>query len=490
MKSIRNALRLSFIERYFLIFLALLSSILLARLLTPTEIGIYSVTAALVGIAQVIREFGVGTYLIQESDLSQAKLDTALGISCISGSLIFVGVFASASLIGSFYGDIRVDESLRVIALNFLILPICSIAMTMLRRAMRFDQLLVANLLGGVAGFVVTISLALIDHGPESLAWGSVTCNLVTAGISWKALENTDRPKRLRLSEWRTLVTYGKQTTLAGVVVSASMDINDLVLGKVLGFSPVAILSRAMGLMNLFQRDLMGAARNVAFPAFAQAFREGKPLEPMFVSSFAMVTGMGWPFYGFLALYPLESLRLLAGPQWDAAQPIVVIFSAAGAIVTTVTFVQVFILSMGRVDLASKADITVSLLKLTVGIVAALIFESIVAVAYALLASFAIAVPIFFSYKNRCSPNDWSGLLRNAARSMAVTIFCLLIPAFISFGMGLSRKDPLPHWAFALICMLALLMWVVALRVLDHPISRDSFYQKLFNRIGIRYPSR
>src|SRR5436190_3511040 len=105
MTTVRVALGISFVERYALIVLALLLYVLVARLLTPSEIGIYSVTAAVVGIAQVIREFGVGTYLIQEKNLSQERLETALGVSMVSGAAMFVAMMLAAPWVAYFFAD-------------------------------------------------------------------------------------------------------------------------------------------------------------------------------------------------------------------------------------------------------------------------------------------------------------------------------------------------------------------------------------------------
>ena len=184
MSIVRRALLLSVIERYALIALGLVSYVLVARLLTPYEIGIYSVTAALVGVVHVIRDFGVSSYLIQEQDLTAERRDTALGLSLLTGSVLFVAVFAVAPLVASLYGDLRMASILRVVSLNLLLLPFCGIALSLLRREMRFGQLLWVNILAAVVGFVATIGLAAYGFGPESLAWGIVACNAVTAADS------------------------------------------------------------------------------------------------------------------------------------------------------------------------------------------------------------------------------------------------------------------------------------------------------------------
>ncbi|WP_180707757.1 oligosaccharide flippase family protein, partial [Escherichia coli] len=78
-----------------------------------------------------------------------------------------------------------------------------------------------------------------------------------------------------------------------------------------LGFHAVALLSRAQGLMYLFNRDLMSAVRNVALPAFAQAHRDGVDLEQGYLRSASIVTLFGWPFHGLISCYAIEVIDLL-----------------------------------------------------------------------------------------------------------------------------------------------------------------------------------
>ena len=77
---IRKSLFWSFLERYVGIALTFVSFPILARLLTPAEIGIYSVSVAFVTFAHVVRDFGVAHYIIQEKDLSTQRMRAMFGI--------------------------------------------------------------------------------------------------------------------------------------------------------------------------------------------------------------------------------------------------------------------------------------------------------------------------------------------------------------------------------------------------------------------------
>lgn len=124
---------------------------------------------------------------------------------------------------------------------------------------------------------VVSVSLAALGYGYMSLAWASVA-NVVCLML----LVNTARPQEAwitpGLKEWRRIASFGVQTSVAAIVTEIAMNMNDLILGRFLGFQAVALYSRAQGLVYLFHRDMMNAVRKVAFPAFAQAVRENKDL--------------------------------------------------------------------------------------------------------------------------------------------------------------------------------------------------------------------
>lgn len=482
MTTVRRALVISLLEKYALIVLTLISYVLIARLLTPEEIGLYSVSLALIGIAQVIREFGIGNYLVQEKDLTESKIRSAFGVALlIGGSLFLVFVFC-APFLGKFYADDRMTMIVRIISLNFLILPFCSISKSLLHRDMEFGRLLYINLTAAVAGFVVTIGLAWHGFGPQSLAWGAVANNVITGIGAW--LARKERKLLLpSLSEWRAIASFGGQSSVAAVITSVAMDINDLVVGKVLGFAPVAILSRAQGLMNLFHRDLMSAVRNVAYPAFARSHREGKDLESAFNVSVTHVTALAWPFYGFIALFPLEILRLMFGPQWDAAAPLVPVFALAGALAATFSMIPNLILAMGRVDLVMRVEIVVQIFRMVIIVGAVLIIGTLMSAAIAFLVAFAISMPLFFLAKSYCVKNDWGRLLSGLGRSFLVTCGSLLLGIVFVSWHGLLRSEPIDLPLFVMICFVTAYSWIMSVSLMKHPLATESLFQRSAGRL-------
>lgn len=482
--SVRRALVISLVERYLLIVLALASNIILARLLTPDQIGIYSVSLAVIGIAQVLRDFGIGNFLIQAKELSEDHVRTAFGLSLLIGGFLFLLTVFAAPWASAFYSDSRMIATLQITSLNFLILPFCTVSLALLRREMQFQRLLYVTLTAALVGFIVTVSLAVLSFGHNSMAIGALVTNAVTGFGAWLARDSR-RILSPGLAEWRTLLNFGAQTSLANVVTTISMDINDLALGRILGFSPVAMISRAQGLTNMFGREIMGAIRNVALPAFSKAHRNGEYLENKFVSSVSAVTAIAWPFYGFLAIYSLEIVRLMYGPQWDGAAALVPIFAAAGAVLAPSGLINTFLTAIGRNDMVTRAELLFQPLRAVAIVAAAMIYHSLTACAIATLVALVLYTPFIFHVKARCSTSDWCGLMRSLRLSLSVAMLALCLPLGMSIAAGISRTSPTGGIYFASAAILTVVSWIVALHWLRHPISSDPIFVSALQKIPL-----
>ncbi|MDY0747252.1 lipopolysaccharide biosynthesis protein [Paucibacter sp. R3-3] len=478
MSSVRSALLFSFAERYVLIIIGLASNLLIARLLTPAEIGVYSVTLAVMSIAQVLRDFGVASYLIQEKELNDDHIRTALGVTLLIGVGLGLVVFAAAPWVADFYREPRMRNLLWLASLNFLLLPFSTISLALLRRGLAFKPLVAVNFIATLAGAVASVGLSWAGFGPMALVAGTLVVSATTGFAAWCA-RGDRRMLRPSLSHWRSLFKFGAQSSVVGVITSVSMDINDLAVGKLMGFTPVALLSRAQGLMNLFHRDLMGSVRNVAYPAYAKAVREHQAMEPLYVSSVTYVCVVAWPFYGFVSLYALETLRLLFGPQWDAAAPLVPLFCLAGALAAAGSLVGNLMVAMGRMDLLTRMEVFFQPARAVAIVAAAAYWREPWACAAALAVTTLLQLPLIYVVKGRFLPNDWSALCHQLGRSLIVASLALALPGLLLCLHPRELGQPLPAAWFALAIVSCCVSWLFALSLCRHPLAADPVFAKL-----------
>src|SRR5689334_4412686 len=132
--KIRRSIVFSLFERNGSAVIGLIGTLILARLLTPSDFGIYSVSLSVVMIMDVIRDFGVGTYLVQERQLTKSVVQTvftvslALSFAC-AGAILAITVPAAA-----LYGEPRMIHVITLLSLTFLLGPFGTPSTGLLRR--------------------------------------------------------------------------------------------------------------------------------------------------------------------------------------------------------------------------------------------------------------------------------------------------------------------------------------------------------------------
>jgi lipopolysaccharide exporter len=105
MSGFRKALMLSLGQRYTALVLQLVSSVIIARLLSPAEVGIFSISAALIAIAHTMRDFGLGDYIIQEKELNEEKVAGAFTITLMIGVCLALVLLLASPFVATIYRE-------------------------------------------------------------------------------------------------------------------------------------------------------------------------------------------------------------------------------------------------------------------------------------------------------------------------------------------------------------------------------------------------
>jgi O-antigen/teichoic acid export membrane protein len=473
MTAIRNSLLWSLGGRYLTLVLQLVSFFILARLLTPEDIGLYSVAAALIGLTQVLREFGISSYLVQEKELTEARIRSAFTISLLLSVLICLVILGLAGPVSAFYRDSRLEQVVQVLGLSFLLIPFSSTAQAILSREMKFQALFWISTTSSVLSQLAALTMAFYGLGYWSLVWASLLATVISS-IGAAIAARGGFVHRLAVSEWRRIVSFGGQSVLGRIISEISLSFNDLVVGRVLGLAPVGILSRAQGVMNLCHRDFIGAIRSVAFPAFAQAHREGRNAEELHAKFITNVAAFAWPFYGCLALFPLEALNTLFGPQWDAAAPLVPVFCAAGAVAVLWSFISVLLTATGNIGSTLRIELVIQPIRIALLLAIALLWPVLPAFAWALLAIYCLQNLVAYGFKQRVLPTPFGELGKALLPSIFLSLLSLL-PALL-FKILLGSQLIAVHNSlgiFSLAVGITALGWFGALFGLRHPLLQD-----------------
>ena len=152
----RKSLAYSFLDRYASLVIGIVSSMLIARLLTPTEIGVFSVTMVLLMFVSTVRDMGAGQYLIQEKNLTTERIRAVWTVQLGLGFALAIIVLLASHPVAVFYREPRMRDIMLVVALNYAVNPFGSLTYAWLMREMRFESIALMRFSSTVGGALVS----------------------------------------------------------------------------------------------------------------------------------------------------------------------------------------------------------------------------------------------------------------------------------------------------------------------------------------------
>lgn len=358
--SIRKSLMLSFLDRYSGLAITVVSSMVIARLLTPAEVGVFSVTMVLLAFVSTVRDMGAGQYMLQEKDLTveriravwTVQLGLGLGLACL--------VLLASYPVAVFYNEPRMRNIMLVVALNYVVGPFGSLTHAWLMREMQFQSSVLIRFSGGLIGALVATWLAWKNYGPISLAIGSLTTTAVGAIMSVYF-----RPKFFPwlpgFGEIQRVLVFGSQVTASSIVNTFSASAPELLLGKLQSLTATGLYSRSNGLVQMFHRLFVDAVGAVCLPWFSKIAREGGGFAPPFLKATAYITAFGWSFCLAVICLAHPVIRVLYGDQWDQSVDLARLLAVAIAFSVPATLCQAALLPSGAVTMVARLTVVTAL---------------------------------------------------------------------------------------------------------------------------------
>ncbi len=480
MTSVRKALALSFASKYSSLAIHTVAIMVLARLLTPAEIGVYSVGAAVVALAHVLRDFGVGNYLIQEKEMTQDRIRTAFGVALVIAWAMAAGLFALSGPAAAFYDEPGLRELLVVLSATFLVIPFGSPILALLRRDMAFGRLYVIDIASALAHATTAVTLASLGFSFMSLAWASLAGAVMTAVVA-----AFYRPRIARalpsFKEWRRVVRFGSISSATSMISQLGVNAIDLIIGRMLGFAAVGYYSRAQGLIFVFHRDILSAITSVTLPAFAIEHRENRNLKASYLKGVGFVTLFAWPFYGFLGLMAYPVVRILFGSQWDAAVPLVQILCVAVAIGASWNLISQMLVACGQVHRNLKSELIIQPSRIFMIVLAAPF--GLEAVAGSQIIVYLIGMLVYYRHLFQVTDASVGEVLAATLPSLGVTLWSLVTPLLVFL---LMEVGPDTVWLpFGVALFGSALGWIVGLMLSSHPAKAEVNFA--LNHLARRY---
>lgn len=297
------------------------SVVVLARMLTPAEHGLYAMAASVFLFLFLFRDLGLGTAVVQAARLGEGQIAALLRAQLVLGGLLTVLGVALAYPTAAFYATPAVFPLLAAMAPVFLLMGLGGLPRALLARELQFERLNRVETTAAVAGTAALLVAAAAGAG----AWAFVVFLVVSegaiAGLAWRACPW--RPRRP--AQWnsiRDLARTGRQLTRFHALNYVLFQLDTFAVGHGLGAHSLGLYSRTNQLLGLTNLHVAGPLTSVAVAALSRVQADATEFRRQACATTTMIAHLVLPVAAACAALPDEIVRLVLGPQWPEAASI------------------------------------------------------------------------------------------------------------------------------------------------------------------------
>ena len=309
-------------------FISIISTAILARLLSPNDFGVVSAALLVVALANVIFDGAFGISLVKNSALTEADQRTSLTVALLVSFVLAGLVIVFSPSIETFFRSDAVGDLIAIAALTIPFKAIFAVSSAMLQRAGRFGSIAAGTLVGQLAGNVaVAVPMAFYGMGPWALVVGIMVSGAVEA--CYVAF-------RSRVSFYPQLERHALRDLAGSSLFSAANVMNwvanagaNAVVGRSMGFHDLGIYSRGWKLLDLVVGITATPLSRVLLPAFSSRRDDPTRLS----GALHQALHIAVPAYACLSAFLVSQAPIIVylalGPQWGQTTIVAQLFFAA-----------------------------------------------------------------------------------------------------------------------------------------------------------------
>ncbi len=304
---------------------------ILARLLSPEQFGQFSLVSIALGLSEAVTETGINVTILQSKRSVEYFLNTAWVVAICRGLLIGSLMVLLGLGMSQYYADSSLSALVALAALIPVIKGLINPAIVGLRKELKFfaDSSFRFSLV--VVDALLAVTLSLMMPTVTALILSIIAAAAFEVALSFAALSLRPRfaviPSRLH-----EILHNGKGITLASALTYLNENIDNLIVGKLLGTYTLGLYHNSYRLGHKANAELASAANHGLFPVFSKIGDDPIRLQRAFARTSVIVIGLASLASLPLIVFPEFFVQLVLGTQWLAAAPALPWLTAAGLV--------------------------------------------------------------------------------------------------------------------------------------------------------------
>lgn len=450
--------------------LYLITTMVLARYLTPDDFGMVGVLSIIFTVAGILLDAGLGGSLVKEKNITEEDKSSISIFNVVVSLLIYIVLFLSANHVELYFGKEGLGNVLRWISLVFPITAFGLVPQALLTRALAYRQICYISILSVVCASIVSIIFALNGMGVYSLVAYQLSIALVTV-ISSSLFAKYFFTFHFSVSSLKRLLPFGMYTTLITVLDSIYENLLTAISGKFLNMQQAGFMYQAKRTEETMSVSLATTVSGVAFPVLTKIKDERETFVREAASTIKVIASIALPLMLTVGVFSEEILVLLFGKQWADASFYLTVLTFAGVFLLLETLVRNFIKALCEVKKLFYATIIKRLLGILIIVLFLMVDPTFIVYGYLVSTIMGLLINMFL----------YNYIIKSSYLKLIVNIFLIIFPSFLYFGIMMVVANFISDVFIVKAIFALILLLIIYLLVL--PFEGINFFSYIKNKL-------
>ncbi|NCC50335.1 MAG: lipopolysaccharide biosynthesis protein [Spartobacteria bacterium] len=333
--------------------LSTLRLVVLARLLSPADFGLFGVAMLAISFLETFTQTGTEVALIRHKDPSKAFINTAWAVQVLRAVALTILLLLFSAPIAHFFKTSEAAGLLRLLAVSIFIRGFTSLGIVFMRRDLQYRKLCVYSMTNTLVELVVTVICALVLRNAWALVWGRVIGQLAACAVSY-GIAPYWPTRTFDRSSMKELYGFGRWIFGSSLLVYLLREGDDIVLGRIAGAEQLGLYQMSYRLSNLPATQITHVVSRITLPAYASLQDQPARLRAVFLETLQLVCLVSIPLaIGIICVAPSLTAGIL-GASWISATPAIQWLAFFGLIRSIGANSGPVFLAMGRPEIETK----------------------------------------------------------------------------------------------------------------------------------------
>jgi len=319
-RSVRGGM-MAFTSQSTGVLLTSVMTVVLARLLTPTDFGLVAMVTAFTGFGQTFADLGLSEATIQRQEITQEQVSALFWINVAIGLGLMLVTIGLAPVLAWFYRQPRLKDISLVLSLTFLIGGLRVQHNALLQRQMRFAAMAIRDVAAYAVAVPITIAMAWRGAGYWAIVAYPLAYNSTAVALAWMMVRWIPGLPR-RGAKVGSLLAFGSNVAGSYVVNYLNRATDNVLVGWYWGASPLGLYSRAYNLMVRPVTQVNAPLSTIMVPALSRLQNDPARFARYYLRAVNLIMWIVTPIFGFLFVAAEPVILLVLGHQWRAAAPV------------------------------------------------------------------------------------------------------------------------------------------------------------------------